>query len=214
MAIDTASLINKIPIAIRPGFKSKVEGIAKRLGVPYNHLMAIMDLESGLNPAIKNSYGYVGLIQFGDAAARDLGTTTAALQKMDAIRQLDFVEAYYNLWKKRLGIGSYNGFVDLYLTVFYPAGIKETDPNKPFTTPKVEAANPYLRDASGHITKNSIKEAYSKRYEGLFEMLTEYTKKNKGLVITGVILLAITLFALYYELYRGKNTIKLVKSII
>lgn len=214
MAINVDDLILKIPAPERSAFKSKTESIARRLGVPFNHLMAIMDLESAgtFDPAIKNSYGYVGLIQFGSAAARDLGTTTDALRSMSRIQQLDYVERYFNLWKKTLGIDRYNDFVDLYLTVFYPAGIKETDPNKPFATPKVDAANPALRNSSGYITKNSIRAVYEKRYQGLFEMVAEYTKKNIGWVIIGVAILIIVIFVLYYELYRGKSIEKLKLS--
>lgn len=209
MAIEVSGLINKIPAGERSAFKAKVEAIASRLGVPFNHLMAIMDLESGLSASIRNSLGYTGLIQFGTAAAKELGTTTDALQKMTRLQQLDYVEAYYNLWKKRLGIKKFDGFVDLYLAVFYPAGIKETDWNVPFATPKVELANPALRDASGRITKNSIKAAYEKRYAGLFEIVIEYTKKNPGTVGIGVVLLAIGVWALWYELYKGKSIAKL-----
>jgi len=180
MAVHVDDLILKVPASDRTAFKKKVEEVAGRLGVPFNHLMAIMDLESAgtYDPAIKNSLGYVGLIQFGAAAAKDLGTTTDALRKLTRVQQMDYVEKYYNLWKKRLGITKLNDFVDLYLVVFYPAGVKEKDPNVPFSSPKVEAANPGLRDANGKITKNSIRAVYEKRYQGLFEKIVDYGKKN------------------------------------
>ncbi len=182
--IDVNSLINKIPESERAAFKAKVTSIASSLGVPYNHLMAIMDLESAgsFNPAIKNSLGYVGLIQFGSAAAKDLGTTTADLQKMTRIRQLDYVKAYFDLWKKRLGISSFKDFVDLYLVVLYPNAVKQSNPDFPFMTPAQEAANPGLKGPDGHITKNSIKAVYAKRYQGLFEYVTEVAKKHAGMI--------------------------------
>jgi hypothetical protein len=211
MATDVNTLINKIPAAERSAFKAKAEAIASRLGAPFTHLMAIMDLESAgtFDPAIKNPYGYVGLIQFGSAAAKDLGTTTDALRKMSRIQQLDYVEKYFNLWKKRLGVNKFKDFVDLYLAVFYPEGIKEQDPNKPFATPKVEAANPALRDSSGRITKNSIRAAYEKRYQGLFEKVVEYTKKNIGWVIAGLVLTGVLIFLAYQFLYKGKRSVSL-----
>ncbi len=183
--VDVNTLINKVPESERPAFKAKVTSIATSLGVPYNHLMAIMDLESAgsFNPAIKNSLGYVGLIQFGSQAAKDLGTTTSALQQMSRINQLDYVKAYFDLWKKRLGISSFKDFVDLYLVVLFPNAVKQPDPNAPFMSPAQENANPGLKGTDGHITKNSIKTVYEKRYEGLFEYVTEVAKKHVGLII-------------------------------
>lgn len=207
MSIDVNTLINKIPAAERSAFAKKVDQIAGRLGVPFNHLMAIMDLESAgtFDPSIKNNLGYVGLIQFGSDAARDLGTTTDALRKMSRLQQLDYVEKYYNMWKRTLGISKFNDFVDLYLVVFYPAGVKEKDPNKPFTTSKVETQNPALRDANGHITKNSIRAAYEKRYQGLFEKIVEYGKKNHLLIGAGIVVSGLLVFLAFRVFYQGKN---------
>jgi hypothetical protein len=218
MSVIVSDLILRIPSAERSAFKTKVEGIASRLGVPYIHLMAIMDLESAhtFDPSIKNSRGYVGLIQFGDAAAKDLGTTTAVLQKMTRLQQLDYVEKYFNLWKKRLGITKFNDFVDLYLVVFYPAGVKETDPNKPFSPANVELANPKLIDANGHITKNSIRAAYMKDYAGLYEQIADignkavdFTKKNLGILLVGLLISAVWIILAYEFLWQGRTSVSL-----
>jgi hypothetical protein len=207
MAVNVENLILKIPPAERSAFEKRVKQIASRLGVPWTHLMAIMDLESAhtFDPAIKNKYGYVGLIQFGSAAAADLGTTTSALQKMTRLQQLDYVEKYYEMWMKRLGITKLNDFVDLYLVVFYPTGVKETNPDKPFTTPKVEAANPKLVNAQGKITKNSIRAAYEKDYEGLFEKAVRIAKKNIGWIIAGLVISIILIFLAYHFMYKGEK---------
>ncbi len=183
--VDVNTLINKVPENERAAFKAKVTSIASSLGVPYNHLMAIMDLESAgsFNPAIKNSLGYTGLIQFGSQAAKDLGTTTTALGQMSRIKQLDYVKAYFDLWKKRLGISSFKDFVDLYLVVLFPNAVKQADPNAPFMSPAQESANPGLKGVDGHITKNSIKAVYEKKYQGLFEYVAEVAKKHIGLII-------------------------------
>lgn len=214
MATDVNDLIFKIPVAERTAFKNKVSAIASRLNAPFTSLMAIMDLESAgtFDPSIRNKYGYVGLIQFGNAAARDLGTTTDALQKMSRLEQLDYVERYFNL--KRRTYGELTNFVDLYLAVFYPEGIREKDPNKPFTPANVELANPALRGADGRITKNSIRAAYEKRYLGLFEKAIEYAKKNIGFVVLGSVLLLLAIIALYIELYRGKSVIGEIKKAV
>ncbi len=187
--MDVSSLINKIPAPERSAFSNKVASVAADIGVGFNDLMAIMDLESAgtFDPGIQNNLGYTGLIQFGSAAAKDLGTTTDALRKMTRVQQLDYVDRYFKLWMKRLGVTKLKDFVDMYLIVFYPLGVKESDPTKPFTPPNVEAANPALRDSAGHITKNSIRAAYEKRYQGLFDMIsnatlatTKFASKNKG----------------------------------
>jgi hypothetical protein len=187
--MDVASLINKIPTPERSTFSNKVSQVASNIGVGFNDLMAIMDLESAgtFDPSIQNKLGYTGLIQFGDSAAKDLGTTTDALKRMTRVQQMDYVERYFKLWMKRLGVSKLKDFVDMYLIVFYPAGVKETNPAVPFSPANVEAANPALRDSQGHITKNSIRAAYEKRYHGLFDMIsnatlatTNFASKNKG----------------------------------
>ncbi len=170
-AVNVNDLILKIPVSERAAFKKRVEQIADGIGATYGQLMAIMDLESAhtFDPSITNSLGYTGLIQFGKKAANDLGTTTEALRNMTRLEQLDYVEAYFKMVMKRYKITKVNGFVDLYLMVFWPEGIKETDLNRPFTNDSVEAANRKLRNAAGDITKNSILAAYEKDYEGLYE---------------------------------------------
>ena len=64
---------------------------------------------------------YFGLIQFGDAAAKDLGTTTAALIKLTQLEQLDYVFAYFDMWAKRGK--KCTQLEDFYLTIFYPAAV-------------------------------------------------------------------------------------------
>ncbi len=214
MAIEASELINKVPENERSAFKTKVDQVAARLGISPNWLMAVMDLESGLSPSITNSYGYTGLIQFGADAAREIGTTTSALRAMSRVQQMDYVEKYYRMWMNRLGITRLSDFIDTYLVVFYPTGIKIKNPNTPLTTDKAEVANPYLRGANGDITRNSIRAAYEKRYAGLFEYIVEFTKRNYGWMILGFVLLAIALFALYYELYKGRSVVKLAGSVI
>ncbi len=210
--IAASELINKVPEGERSVFKTKVDQVASRLGISPNWLMAVMDLESGLSPSITNSYGYTGLIQFGSDAAREIGTTTTALRAMTRVQQMDYVEKYYRMWMSRLGINKLSDFIDTYLVVFYPTGIKIKDPEAALTSDKAEIANPYLRGANGDITRNSIRAAYEKRYAGLFEYMVEFTKRNYGWVILGVVVLVIALFALYYELYKGRSVVALAKS--
>lgn len=164
--ITLQQIEQRIPAGERAAFIAKAKGIATRLGVTYFALMAAMDFETAhtMRADITNSLGYTGLIQFGTAAAKDLGTTTAALRAMTRVQQLDYVERYFKLQMKRLGITKIPSFLELYLMIFYPSGVKETDYNRDFTSAAVDKANPALTNSSGHITKNSIKTNYSKIY--------------------------------------------------
>ncbi|GAA4107032.1 hypothetical protein GCM10022393_01920 [Aquimarina addita] len=82
-----------------------------------NWIMSIMALESArtFDPSIQNDLGYTGLIQFGDAAASDLNTTTSLLKEMTVLEQLDYVEKYFERKKTKL-----KTLADMYLAVLYP----------------------------------------------------------------------------------------------
>lgn len=108
-------------------FRKKVVQIAKRLEKDPNLLMAGMALETGrtFSPTAGKGKNYVGLIQFGDSAAESVGTTRAALLKMTAIQQLDYVEKY--LAKKKDKI---NTLTDFYLSILMPVDVgKGNQPN-------------------------------------------------------------------------------------
>ena len=110
-----------------PEFKRKVAAIAGRLGCDPSHLMAVIAFETGesFDPAQKNAAGSgaTGLIQFMPRTARGLGTTTAKLAKMTAIRQLDFVEAYFASAAR----GRQASLSDLYMAVLWPAAVGRSE---------------------------------------------------------------------------------------
>jgi hypothetical protein len=197
MGVSVGNLINKVPASERDAFATKVAQVSANIGVQPKDLMAIMDLESAgtFDPTITNSLGYTGLIQFGAQAAKDLGTTTADLKKMTRVQQLDYVQKYFQLWKKRLGISSFNDFVDMYLTVLYPAGIKEMDQNKPIMPQSVANANSGLKDVNGNVTKNSIRAVYANRYQGLFDKAIQLASEGTDVVKKNPIKSGLALFA-------------------
>lgn len=98
---------------------------AKNIGCDPNDLIAIMYNESGLNTSIANQAGSgnVGLIQFGKAAAQDLGTTQDALSKMNYLEQIKYVEKFYKMVKKRNNIPDSQKLdgATLYAMIFQPA---------------------------------------------------------------------------------------------
>lgn len=159
-------LAHKIPTQHRDAFVIKTEAIALRIGVNAQDLMAIMDFESAgtFSPSIQNKGGnnYFGLIQFGTSAAKDLGTSLNKLKQLSALEQLDYVEAWFMLWRKRRG--AITNFADLYLTVLLPKGIGYglTDA-LPFTAKQIQQ-NKGLCDGKGRITKASILKKFAQRY--------------------------------------------------
>ena len=76
-------------------FKSKLIHICKNLGIAPEDLMKVMVAESGLDPKAKNESGAVGLIQMTKKGAEFTGTTTEALEQMDAMEQLDYIEKFF-----------------------------------------------------------------------------------------------------------------------
>lgn len=92
-------------IAKDKAFAKKLSEVATRLGIPAMWLADIMAFETGgtFSPSVHNGIGYYGLIQFGEAAAKDLGTSLPALTKMTRTQQLDYVEKYFRMMGKRHG---------------------------------------------------------------------------------------------------------------
>jgi len=107
-----------------PDFNKKLEKIASALGVNSKDLIAIMKMESGVNPAAVNSMsGATGLIQFMPKTAANLGTSTDALKNMSAVEQLDYVYKYF----KMVGVKPGMELGDLYMAVFMPKYVSADD---------------------------------------------------------------------------------------
>jgi len=147
-----------------PDFNKKLEKIAQMLGTTPKALLAVMKQESGVNPAIQNSIGATGLIQFMPKTARALGTTTDELKNMDGVQQLDYVYKYY----KMTGVG--DGSVgDLYMATFMPKYVGAKDDTvlgqqgaEGFSG-KVYAQNKGLdRDGDGTITVADVKQSVAR----------------------------------------------------
>jgi hypothetical protein len=125
-ATDSPVIAPDIAIAwgtrVSGAFRRKVIEIGHRLEMDPNHLMAIMAFETGrsFDPAVTNhaGSGATGLIQFMPATARALGTSTAALSRMSAIDQLDYVEAYLAPYAGRM-----KDLPSAYMAVLYPRAV-------------------------------------------------------------------------------------------
>ncbi|WP_262410574.1 PAAR-like protein [Flavobacterium johnsoniae] len=103
--------------------RKKVIEVSKVLGVDPNWLMTVIALETveTFSPSIDNGIGYVGLIQFGNSAASDLGTTKEKLIKMTFIEQMKYVQKHLIYVKNHfVAKKKYETLTDLYLAVLYP----------------------------------------------------------------------------------------------
>ncbi|GAA4695925.1 peptidoglycan-binding domain-containing protein [Nocardioides nanhaiensis] len=91
---------------VTPEFLRQVEGMSQRLGAQPEHMLAAMSFETGGTFAsdVKNPRSSAtGLIQFMDATARGLGTSTSELAQMSPTEQLAYVERYFEPYRGRLG---------------------------------------------------------------------------------------------------------------
>ncbi|KAB7728424.1 transglycosylase SLT domain-containing protein [Rudanella paleaurantiibacter] len=116
-----ALVYDEMVLTDRATFERRVRQIANRFGFNPNWLMVVMRFESAgtFRPNVKNPYsGAVGLIQFTSSTAASLGTTTAALASMTAVKQLDYVERYFERWNIT---GKVTSLDVLYFYVFAPA---------------------------------------------------------------------------------------------
>lgn len=88
-----------------PEFMKKLIAGAQKRGINPDHLLNTIATETAgtFSPSITNPYGYTGLIQFGTAAAKDLGTTTKDLRAMTATKQLDYVFKYLDMRMRQFG---------------------------------------------------------------------------------------------------------------
>jgi hypothetical protein len=137
-------------------FILKVRDIAKRLEMPTegsNWLMACMAFETGetFSPTIKNGAGapYYGLIQFGEAAAKDCGTTVAALVKMTAEQQLDYVYKFFKPYTGKLKTLS-----DVYSRIIWPVAVGKSEDYVIFDTKVRPTA--YVQNKGLDINKDGL----------------------------------------------------------
>ena len=110
---------------VRRAFRKKVMKISANLACDPSHLMAAMAFETGesFTPDVVNkTSGATGLIQFMPSTAKGLGTTTAKLARMSAVKQLDFVEKYLQPFK-----GKMNSLSDVYMTILWPRAVGKPD---------------------------------------------------------------------------------------
>lgn len=116
-------LLEKKVLRNKTAFLNKVTQMSVSLGINPDWLMVVFMLECSMDERRVNPYtGASGLIQFMPATAQSLGTTTALLQKMSNVQQLDYVYKYLKPFA-----GKMKSQADVYLAVFFPAAINQYD---------------------------------------------------------------------------------------
>lgn len=142
-------------------FLNKTAAIAKELGGNVNHLMAIMQFESGIDHRKINPLSNAtGLIQFMPSTARGLGTSTSELLAMNEIQQLDYVRKYLMPYRGKLTtIG------DFYAAVLWPAAVGKSDEYVLFRAPSIQYRqnNGFDRNRDGVITKFEMTQLVSEK---------------------------------------------------
>jgi hypothetical protein len=129
---------------------NKLGQISDKYGFPVEWLANLINHESAgtFNPAIKNSIGATGLIQFLPSTALNYGVTANQLAQMNFSQQLDYVDMYLERGLKNKKMLDENGKViptfnqtDLFMLIFYPVSVG--DPT--FLFPQ------YVQNANGGI---------------------------------------------------------------
>ncbi|HBK92548.1 MAG TPA: lytic transglycosylase [Parvularcula sp.] len=112
---------------VSQAFRDRVCWIADALGFNPSWLMACIAFETGrtFSAAARNpASSATGLIQFMDATAKGLGTTTQALAAMTAEDQLRYVFRYLENIVK--AFGPIRSLADCYMAILWPKGIGRT----------------------------------------------------------------------------------------
>lgn len=163
----------------KSAFLAKVIDISAKLDINPNWMMAVMNFESGLDSTIRNSNTQAtGLIQFMPTTAVSLGTSIDELQQMTNVEQLDYVYKYLNQYKSKL-----ISYIDLYLSVFFPAAMGKPDDwviqTSRLSPDTIARANPVFDlDKNKQITIGEIKQAYNQHLPAAVANSNEFQKKN------------------------------------
>lgn len=154
-------------------FRVKVREIAANLNFDPNWIMSVIAFETGktFDPGIKNPGGSAtGLIQFTEGTAKGLGTTTAALGRMTAVEQLDYVQRYFEPYAHKV-----TNMGDCYMAVLWPIAI-----NRPDTYVMWEqSTGPYQREYAANSGLDVDRDGKITRGEAVSRVNTAYREGMK-----------------------------------
>ena len=149
-------------------FRDRLQQLCSTFGWADTHaswLMACMAFESAetFSPSIRNAAGSgaTGLIQFMPSTAKGLGTTTDQLAQMSAVQQLDYVQAYFKPYARRI-----RSLSDMYMAILLPGAIGVAEDSVLFSTGVAYRQNAGLDvDSDGKITKAEAAEKVQIKYQ-------------------------------------------------
>lgn len=121
-----------------------------------NWLMACMAFETGrkFTANVKNPQSSaVGLIQFMEFTAKELGTTTAKLAAMKTVDQINYVYRYFSQKIKQRG--PISNLEDCYMAILWPAAVGKPMEYVLFTSPNnnYKVNSGLDTDRNGKVTK-------------------------------------------------------------
>jgi len=156
-------------------FLEKIKSISSALNLNYIDMLACMNLETGgtFDPAITNSLGYTGLIQFGRDACRACGTTTTAIKELTRQDQCDYVLKYFQINQLNQKAPTPR-LVDIYLTILWPAAVGKPDEYIVFQPGSAaQKANPSFDTAKkGYTTVADVAAAIQKNQDSVKQVLS------------------------------------------
>lgn len=105
--------------------RKEIRKVAEYFDIPSEWMYRLFYKECRLNPYATNRLSNAqGIIQFLPSTANNLGTSVEKLSKMTVKEQLPFVKKYL---EKINPNRRFNNFPDLYMAVFFPRAINESN---------------------------------------------------------------------------------------
>ena len=190
---------------------SALMSVTDKYGIPFEWMINLINFESGrtFNPAIQNSIGATGLIQFMRSTATGLGTTTDELSKMTFKQQLVYLDRYlYSTLKNHLVNGKIPSTFtqgDLFMTIFYPAAVGQ--PNYVFPG-SVQRSNAGISKPYDYVEKALMVSIFPlsvfpysmDEVKKKFGAVSKYAKKNWiPIVVTVGVMLTIAILLLIFR---------------
>lgn len=182
--MTTAAQITAAYPKVSSSLAQEIVNVATRLGFDPAWLANLINFETGgtFSPNAKNPYSSAtGLIQFMEATAKGLGTTTTQLAKMSAVQQMAYVEKYLKPYAGRI-----REPVDLAMAVFYPAAIGKGE-GYTFSA-AVQKVNPGIKTAGDYLrlmTRNAKLSSASRGAQALVSGEATAAVRSGQLTLSG-----------------------------
>lgn len=192
--------IEKIPVNERVYVEKEIKAICSDLGIQNpDWLSIIIYRESLWNPKAKaKTSSATGLIQFLEATAKNLGTSTAKLSNMTIRQQLPFVHEYFKRMIRQYG--KPKSLYQAYLLVHYPASSTKGFNDKIYSSPSLAYnANKALDKAkkgfvSGQDIENFLTNSLPATYDPNRKVNTQIVGIDKNYMLYGALFVILATF--------------------